>query len=78
MKITDFLTMDMHGDLIQADAHGNNIAFNCFVCGHPVLATARDNQRGHDKEHPSTCKGCGQNYFLDVREHMNKLYIHEL
>lgn len=78
MKITDFQTMNMYGDSIQADAHGNNIAFNCFVCSHPVLATTRDKHRGNNKEHPSTCKSCGQNYFLDVREKMEKLDIYEL
>ena len=68
----------MFGDIIEADAHGNKIAFNCFVCGHPVLATAKDKHRANDKEHHSSCKGCGQNYFLDVREQSNKLDIFEL
>ena len=78
MKITDFLIMDTNGDVIQADAHGNNIAFSCSACGHPVLAIARDNQRGSDEEHPATCKGCGKNHYLDVRSHANKVYIHQL
>ncbi|MCL6271909.1 hypothetical protein M3P05_18480 [Sansalvadorimonas sp. 2012CJ34-2] len=46
MKITDFYILNGHGDAIEADAHGNNIAFSCFKCGHPVLAVALENQRG--------------------------------
>jgi len=76
MKITDFLIMDGNGDEIEADAFGNNIAFSCADCGHPVLAIARENQRGSSEENPVFCKGCGTGYFLDVRSHAEKLYIH--
>jgi transcription elongation factor Elf1 len=78
MKITNFLALDGMGDKILADAHGNNIAFSCFQCDHPVLAVALKNQRGSDEEHPAICKGCGARYFLDVRSHMEKLYVHSL
>jgi len=78
MKITDFLIMDGNGDLIDADPHGDNIAFSCLACGHPVLAIAGNSQRGSDEEHAAICKGCGQKHFLDVREHTSKLYIHTL
>jgi len=77
MKITDFLVMDGSGSQLRADAHGNNVSFSCMSCGHPVLAIALKGQRGSDEEHPAKCKGCGVLYFLDVREHANKLYIHE-
>ena len=76
MKVTDFLVMDWDGVEIPADPHGNNVAFNCGDCGFPVLAIALDNQRGSDEEHPAECRGCGARYFLDVREHAGKLYIH--
>ena len=76
MKITGFLTMDTNGLEILADAHGNNIAFCCMECGHPVLATALENQRGSDEYHPATCKRCSVRYFLDVRPQAGKLYIH--
>jgi len=80
MKITGFDTFDGNGDEIYADTHGNNIAFNCFECSHPVLAVALDNQRGSDDEHPASCKGsgCKAKYVLDIRERMQKLYIHNL
>ena len=76
MKITDFLIMDTHGDEIPADPHGNNIAFTCPVCQGPILAVALENQRGWDESHPAICRSCGTAYFLDIREHAKKLYIH--
>ena len=78
MKVTRFLILDHTGAEIQADAFGNNVAFTCSDCGHPVLATALENQRGYDEDHPSECRGCGTKYFLDVRSHTEKLYIHKL
>ena len=78
MNITDFLTMNSNGDLIQADTKGNNIAFNCIACFHPILASSKDGEPGSHEEHPVTCKGCGQKSFLDVRAHAKKLYIHAL
>ncbi len=78
MKITDFLVFDGNGEEMQADAFGNNVAFSCPACLHPVLATALENQRGSDEEHPSECKGCGRRYFLDLRLQSKKLYIHDL
>ena len=78
MKITDFLIMDEAGTEIRADAFGSNVAFLCLRCGHPVLATALENQRGFDEGHPAVCKGCGVSYFLDVRSDAQKLYVHSL
>ena len=78
MKITDFLVMDDAGVEIRADAFGNNVAFSCQGCGHPMLATALENQRGCDEQHPAVCKGCGRSYFLDVRPDAQKLYVHAL
>lgn len=78
MKITGFLVMDHDGELLDADAHGNNIAFCCFDCGHPVLAVALENQRGFDEAHPVACQRCRTKYFLDIRSAAEKLYIHRM
>lgn len=75
MKITGFMVMDSSGNEIEADAHGNNIAFSCPACGHPVLSVTLDNQRGSDEEHPADCKGCGERYFLSLRLQSKKLYV---
>jgi uncharacterized radical SAM superfamily protein len=53
MKITDFLVMDSDGAEIPADAFGNNVVFSCWHCGHPVLVTTLENQRGSDEKHLS-------------------------
>lgn len=78
VRITDFLVMNGDGDRIQADPHGNNVAFNCFDCEHPIVAVALENQRGSDEEHPAVCRGCGAEYFLDPRQGSSKMYIHLL
>jgi len=78
MEITGFLIMDSSGNEVPADAHGNNVAFCCRGCGHPMLAVAMDNQRGSDEDHPATCKQCGSSYFLDVRSSAGKAYVHML
>ncbi len=75
MKITDFLVLNSDGEEIEADPHGNNIAFSCESCGHPILAIALENQRGSDADHPAKCRGCGKEYFLDVRQRAEKIYI---
>lgn len=76
MKITDFLVMDGNGSQIEADPYGNNLAFCCMRCRHPVLAVALEHQRGHDEAHPAICRKCNTQYFLDIRPHSEKLYIH--
>jgi transcription elongation factor Elf1 len=78
MKITDFLVMDGEGEEIPADPFGNNVAFGCVFCGHPVLATALENQRGCDENHPVPCRSCGTKYFLDVRAVSQKIYVHTI
>ena len=78
MKITDFSVKGSDGRRIPADAHGNNLAFHCEGCGHPILAIARENQRGFDQDHPATCKKCGIKYFLKLSEKSNELSINKI
>ena len=78
IKITDFLILKGGGREIDSDAYGDHLAFSCEECGHPVLATALENQRGCDEEHPAVCRGCGILYFLDIRPAAEKLYVHAL
>lgn len=78
MKIAGYLVLNEQGVEIKADAFGCNVAFSCYECGHPILATALEDQRGSDERHPSACKGCGKSYFLDVRENTQKLYVHKV
>ncbi|MEB8434301.1 hypothetical protein OO007_18835 [Cocleimonas sp. KMM 6892] len=78
MKITNFLAMASNGREILSDSHGNNIAIICESCASPVLLIALPNQRGSDEKHPANCKGCGELYFLDIREHKEMLYVHKV
>ncbi|WAC18644.1 hypothetical protein OVA24_15535 [Luteolibacter sp. SL250] len=75
MDFTNFLLLDDNGDQADADACGPHVAFNCMDCGYAVLASAIENKRGFDRYHPAECRGCGEQYFLDVRDHAEKLYI---
>jgi len=65
MCVTGFNVENSRGYKIDADPFGNNIAFACFSCKHPVLAIAREHQRGYSKENPAVCKGCGKEYFIE-------------
>jgi len=65
MRVTDFGVVDSRGKKVDADPFGNNIAFACFCCKHPVLAIAREHHRGNSKENPAVCKGCGKKYFME-------------
>ena len=78
MKITDFSVMNSNGENVLSDPFGNNVAFTCKACGHPVLAIAIRNQRGGDKEHPSECRGCSAKYFLELHRDAKQVYVRQL
>ena len=78
MKVSGFLVLNSDGEEIEADPYGNNIAFTCGNCSHPILAIAMENQRGSDEEHPVKCIGCGEDYFIDVRQKAEKIYIFKI
>jgi len=65
MRVTDFNVVDSRGKKIDADPFGNNIAFACFSCKHPVLAIARKYQRGNSEKNPAACRVCGKKYFIE-------------
>jgi len=75
MKITNFECCDAENNTVLVDAHGNNIAFICPDCGHPVLAVMLANQRGSSSEHSTSCKGmnCEFSCWFSVKD--NKLII---
>ncbi len=54
-------TVTQHGTgaAVLADCFGNNAAIECPGCHkHPILLTARPNQRGSDDQHKVQCPGC--------------------
>jgi uncharacterized protein with PIN domain len=65
-SITDFMCIDKVGNVVHADAFGNNIAFACPECSDPVLAIAREHFRGSSADKPSSCRGCGTKFWIEV------------
>lgn len=78
MKITDFSIYDGRGNEVPGDTFGNNVAFECPQCCHPILAIARKDQRGSSEENPARCRGCGARYVLYVPSGSRKLYVYQL
>jgi len=78
MTVTGYIGVYSNGNEAEIDAHGNNVAFSCNVCGHPVLAVAREHQRGYSSENPAICKKCNAQYFIEVRETTEKVIIHNV
>ncbi len=76
MKITGFIGVYGNGDPANIDAHGNNAAFSCNKCGHPVLAIARECQRGSSVDKPATCVCCGEAFVIEARESSQKVVIY--
>jgi len=54
--ITGFRCVNQKNEELPSDPFGNNVAFDCPKCGHPVLAIIRENQRGSDASHPAICR----------------------
>ncbi|OAI45812.1 hypothetical protein AYO44_12360 [Planctomycetaceae bacterium SCGC AG-212-F19] len=46
-------------------ADGNNVAWLCPGCGHPVLFVYQNGRMGSSSASPSICAGCGGTYYLD-------------
>jgi hypothetical protein len=64
--ITGFRCVDSSGQDIECDAFGNNVALKCPNCGHPILAIARENQRGSDSAHVVSCRRCDLACWIEV------------
>jgi len=74
-KVTGFKCFDSDGQAVMCDPYGNNAAFNCPKCSHPMLATIRPNGRGSDKEHRVACKRCGLEAWVEVKAEEHSLWI---
>lgn len=59
-KVTDFHLVDEVGERALCDAFGNNVAFKCMKCGHPMLAIIlpEQNRHGSTPENPAECRHC--------------------
>lgn len=72
--ITDFRCVDESGQVVSCDAFGNNVAFGCPGCGHPILSIARKNQRGSSPDRPAACRKCDFRGWVEVREDLLQLH----
>jgi DNA-directed RNA polymerase subunit RPC12/RpoP len=65
-RVTDFQLLDENGGRALCDAFGNNVAFKCMKCGHPMLAIIlpRQNRHGSTPENPAVCRNCGSKAWL--------------
>ncbi len=66
------------GRPVQADFHGNNVAFSCLDCNAPVLATLMEHQRGSSAEKPKNCRHCESAYWLEAQSDRNRLLVHRV
>jgi hypothetical protein len=66
MKVTNAVVL-FGGVATLTDSHGNNVAWCCPSCGHPVLFVCRDNQQGFNEKY-TDCKGCSRKYTIIPEE----------
>jgi hypothetical protein len=78
VAITDFKAATPSGDQVQADAHGNNVAFKCLDCDGPVLAVLMPHQRGASESNPARCKICGAEYWIEAIAAEARLVVHAM
>ena len=65
---------------IRCDAFGNNVAFACPLCGHPILAIARTSWRGSSADKAVHCPnaGCEFRGWVELMESSKKLKVRTL
>lgn len=49
----------------RVHADGNNVAWCCPECCHPIILVYQKNRVGSSRDNPSVCNGCGEGYYLD-------------
>ncbi|CAJ2376746.1 MAG: hypothetical protein MPK11_05345 [Gammaproteobacteria bacterium] len=77
--ITEFCA-HIKGKEIPADAQGNNVAFSCIHCKHPVLAIAVEKQRGSPTGKKSAkCIKCKEEYkWTHIDDKQKRIHIRAL
>lgn len=66
------------GNSVPADAHENNVAFACLVCGGPVLAAILQFRRGASEANPTKCCKCEANYWVEALASQSRLIVHTI
>jgi hypothetical protein len=74
--ITGYRCVDQANREVPCFAFGNNVAFNCTKCGHPMLAIVRLHQRGSSSTKPMPCP-CGSSMWVTLDATIeNRLKLH--
>jgi hypothetical protein len=73
--ITNFRCVDGAGRDVPCDAFGNNVALKCPKCGHPVVAIAREHQRGSGATNAAECRECGLKCWIEPTETNLRLHV---
>lgn len=56
---------EFHGEQkVRAHPDGNNVAWICPKCGHPVLFVYLRGRIGSSRLNPTVCRGCGARYYI--------------
>jgi hypothetical protein len=76
MKVTDAKIM-YAGQGTDADSFGNNIAWKCPSCEHPVLFVCLDNQKGWGQDNWTPCEGCERQYCATGDEQTVTIFINQ-
>ena len=72
--ITNLQCVDESGQSVPCDAFGNNVAFDCPGCGHPILAIVREHQHGSSPDKPAACRKCDFRGWVEVGESVLRLH----
>lgn len=59
------VAFDFEGAPTRVHADGNNSAWSCASCGHPVLFVYLQGRIGSAEDDPTECAGCGKEYYLN-------------
>jgi len=49
----------------QVHADGNNVAWKCQACDHPILFVYQNGRIGSGPRSPTECPGCQTRYYLE-------------
>jgi len=60
----DGVEFEFEGELTDADAEGNNVAWNCPASNRSILFVYQRGRPGSSRRTPATCRGCQRRFLL--------------
>ena len=76
-RVTDFRCVHEQGHEVRCDAYGNNVAFQCPDCGHPMLAIVlpKQSRRGSSAKNPAVCRHCSHGFWVEADPAKKRLVL---